>query len=87
MNRTLAGSQSGGWIHPPGSPRRQPGGQQRNDDHAQACTQHRGNLPRWRVGNQPAKKPFYEMAHQWWGNMLIPAETEGAALLTETLTW
>ena len=29
----------------------------------------------------------HEVAHQWWGNTLIPAETEGAALLTETLAW
>jgi ABC-type transport system involved in multi-copper enzyme maturation permease subunit len=29
----------------------------------------------------------HEVAHQWWGNTLIPAETEGAAVLTETLAW
>ncbi len=29
----------------------------------------------------------HEVAHQWWGNTLIPAEVEGAALLTETLAW
>jgi hypothetical protein len=27
------------------------------------------------------------MAHQWWGNTLIPADVEGAAVLTETLAW
>jgi ABC-2 type transport system permease protein len=29
----------------------------------------------------------HEVAHQWWGNMLVPAEVEGAGLLTETLAW
>jgi hypothetical protein len=29
----------------------------------------------------------HEVAHQWWGNTLIPADVEGAALLTETLAW
>jgi ABC-2 type transport system permease protein len=29
----------------------------------------------------------HEVAHQWWGNTLVPAEVEGAALLTETLAW
>jgi ABC-2 type transport system permease protein len=29
----------------------------------------------------------HEVAHQWWGGTLIPAEVEGAALLTETLAW
>ena len=29
----------------------------------------------------------HEVAHQWWGNTLIPAEVQGAALLTETLAW
>jgi ABC-2 type transport system permease protein len=29
----------------------------------------------------------HEVAHQWWGGTLIPAEVEGAALLTESLAW
>ena len=29
----------------------------------------------------------HEVAHQWWGNTLIPADVEGAALLTESLAW
>jgi ABC-2 type transport system permease protein len=29
----------------------------------------------------------HEVAHQWWGNTLIPARVEGAAVLTETLAW
>ena len=29
----------------------------------------------------------HEVAHQWWGHTLIPAEVEGAALLTESLAW
>ncbi|MFD3003441.1 hypothetical protein ACFS7Z_23990 [Pontibacter toksunensis] len=28
-----------------------------------------------------------EVAHQWWGHQLAPAEVGGAALLTETLAW
>jgi hypothetical protein len=29
----------------------------------------------------------HEVAHQWWGHTLIPAEVEGAAMLTESLAW
>jgi ABC-type transport system involved in multi-copper enzyme maturation permease subunit len=29
----------------------------------------------------------HEVAHQWWGNTLIPADVEGAAVLTESLAW
>jgi ABC-2 type transport system permease protein len=29
----------------------------------------------------------HEMAHQWWGNMVMPANVEGAALLSESLAW
>ncbi|HEV2149638.1 MAG TPA: M1 family aminopeptidase, partial [Longimicrobiaceae bacterium] len=29
----------------------------------------------------------HEMAHQWWGNQLVPADVEGAALLSESLAW
>jgi len=29
----------------------------------------------------------HEMAHQWWGNQLIPAQVEGAPLLSESLAW
>ena len=29
----------------------------------------------------------HEVAHQWWGNQLVPAYIEGAPLLTESLAW
>ncbi len=29
----------------------------------------------------------HEVAHQWWGNTLVPAEVEGASVLTEALAW
>ncbi|HYH79199.1 MAG TPA: hypothetical protein VEX86_05360 [Longimicrobium sp.] len=29
----------------------------------------------------------HEVAHQWWGNQLLPADVEGAPLLTESLAW
>ena len=29
----------------------------------------------------------HEVAHQWWGNLLVPADVEGAGLLSETLAW
>lgn len=29
----------------------------------------------------------HEVAHQWWGNQLTPADVEGAGLLTESLAW
>ena len=29
----------------------------------------------------------HEVAHQWWGNQLVPADVEGAALLSESLAW
>jgi ABC-2 type transport system permease protein len=29
----------------------------------------------------------HEVAHQWWGNRLVPARVEGAALLVEGLAW
>ena len=29
----------------------------------------------------------HEMAHQWWGNQLGPAQVDGAWLLTESLAW
>ncbi|GAB3168554.1 ABC transporter permease/M1 family aminopeptidase [Telluribacter humicola] len=29
----------------------------------------------------------HEVAHQWWGHQLVPAEVEGSALLTESLAW
>jgi ABC-type transport system involved in multi-copper enzyme maturation permease subunit len=29
----------------------------------------------------------HEVAHQWWGNHLTPANAEGAPLLTESLAW
>ncbi|HEX8147193.1 MAG TPA: hypothetical protein VF591_08445, partial [Pyrinomonadaceae bacterium] len=29
----------------------------------------------------------HEVAHQWWGNQLVPARVEGAALLVEGLAW
>ena len=29
----------------------------------------------------------HEVAHQWWGNQLVPAPVEGAALLVEGLAW
>ncbi|HEX6575956.1 MAG TPA: M1 family aminopeptidase [Gemmatimonadaceae bacterium] len=29
----------------------------------------------------------HEIAHQWWGNQLSPADVEGAPLLTESLAW
>jgi hypothetical protein len=29
----------------------------------------------------------HEVAHQWWGNQLIPATVEGAPVLSESLAW
>ncbi|MBD2766317.1 ABC transporter permease [Hymenobacter sp. BT664] len=29
----------------------------------------------------------HEVAHQWWGNQLKPADVEGAGLITESLAW
>ncbi|HEU4881646.1 MAG TPA: M1 family aminopeptidase [Longimicrobium sp.] len=29
----------------------------------------------------------HEVAHQWWGNQLAPADVEGAAVLSESLAW
>lgn len=29
----------------------------------------------------------HEVAHQWWGNQVVPAEVEGAPLLSESLAW
>ncbi|MFL6246217.1 MAG: ABC transporter permease, partial [Thermoanaerobaculia bacterium] len=29
----------------------------------------------------------HEIAHQWWGHQLVPANVEGAPLLTESLAW
>jgi ABC-type transport system involved in multi-copper enzyme maturation permease subunit len=29
----------------------------------------------------------HEVSHQWWGNQLVPARVEGAALLVEGLAW
>ena len=29
----------------------------------------------------------HEVAHQWWGNQVTPAEVEGAALVSESLAW
>jgi ABC-2 type transport system permease protein len=29
----------------------------------------------------------HEVAHQWWGNQLLPAAVEGAPILTESLAW
>ena len=29
----------------------------------------------------------HEMAHQWWGNQLVPARVEGSPLMSETLAW
>jgi aminopeptidase N len=29
----------------------------------------------------------HEIAHQWWGNQLSPADVEGGPLLTESLAW
>jgi ABC-2 type transport system permease protein len=29
----------------------------------------------------------HEVAHQWWGNQVTPAEVEGAALVSESLSW
>lgn len=42
------------------------------------------------VNNKGIDLPFYitahEMAHQWWGNQVIPANVAGAKMLTESLS-
>ncbi|MET0624305.1 MAG: M1 family aminopeptidase [Pyrinomonadaceae bacterium] len=35
----------------------------------------------------PSAVVAHEVAHQWWGNQLVPARVEGAALLVEGLAW
>jgi hypothetical protein len=35
----------------------------------------------------PSAVVAHEVAHQWWGNQLVPAPVEGAALLVEGLAW
>jgi ABC-2 type transport system permease protein len=29
----------------------------------------------------------HEVAHQWWGNIVVPARVEGAAFMSESLSW
>lgn len=41
----------------------------------------------YRAFDLPFAAIAHEVAHQWWGNQLIPAQVEGAALLTESLAW
>ena len=35
----------------------------------------------------PSAVVAHEVAHQWWGNRLVPAPVEGGALLVEGLAW
>ena len=35
----------------------------------------------------PSAVVAHEVAHQWWGNQLVPARVEGAPLLSESLAW
>ncbi|HEY9285599.1 MAG TPA: hypothetical protein VIP46_19270, partial [Pyrinomonadaceae bacterium] len=35
----------------------------------------------------PSAVVAHEVAHQWWGNQLVPAPVEGGALLVEGLAW
>ena len=41
----------------------------------------------WRRIDFPFAVVAHEVAHQWWGNQLVPARVEGAPLLTESLAW
>jgi len=36
--------------------------------------------------NLPFYVPAHELTHQWWGNQLVPANADGALLLTESIT-
>ncbi len=41
----------------------------------------------WRKIDFPYAVVAHEVAHQWWGNQVVPARVEGAPLLSESLAW
>jgi ABC-2 type transport system permease protein len=41
----------------------------------------------WREVDFPFAVVAHEVAHQWWGNQVVPARVEGAPLLSESLAW
>src|SRR5918997_4304491 len=45
----------------------------------------RGDDPHGR--DMPFATVAHEVAHQWWGNRLVPASVVGAPVLNESLAW
>ncbi|WP_299822961.1 M1 family aminopeptidase [uncultured Pontibacter sp.] len=41
----------------------------------------------YRDFDMPFAVVAHEVAHQWWGHQVVPANAEGAALLAESLAW
>ncbi|HYI07487.1 MAG TPA: ABC transporter permease [Thermoanaerobaculia bacterium] len=41
----------------------------------------------WRKIDFPFAVVAHEVAHQWWGNQVVPARVEGAPLVSESLSW
>ncbi|HEX9986278.1 MAG TPA: ABC transporter permease [Thermoanaerobaculia bacterium] len=41
----------------------------------------------WREVDFPFAVVAHEVAHQWWGNQVVPARVEGAPLVSESLAW
>jgi ABC-2 type transport system permease protein len=62
--------------------------------HAEAgMLTHEEGFASWSPGDEPGSldHPFaivaHEMAHQWWGTQLAPANVEGGPVLSESLAW